>query len=80
MKKCSICNNEIDKQYLLKDGSADATVYWEDGHNAQPINNGRCCTDCNYSAVIPARLMHLAFGLKEEKDEKTSKDSDNKTL
>jgi len=26
------------------------------GHNAQPINDGRCCTNCNYEVVIPARI------------------------
>jgi hypothetical protein len=25
------------------------------GHHAQPVNDGRCCTICNESVVIPAR-------------------------
>ena len=45
-KKCSICRLDIDVQ----EGG------WDDGHNAQPINDGRCCTQCNSRVVIPARL------------------------
>tara|TARA_R110000824_G_scaffold129597_1_gene291115 strand:+ start:12381 stop:12650 length:270 start_codon:yes stop_codon:yes gene_type:complete len=30
------------------------------GHNAQPINDGRCCNDCNSVAVIPVRLLAIA--------------------
>ena len=37
---CSICNNKINDKY---------------GHNAQPINNGRCCDDCN-NLVIMERI------------------------
>ena len=37
---CSICNNEIDDRF---------------GHNAWPINDGRCCDTCN-SSVIVARI------------------------
>ena len=35
--KCSICENTIKDKY---------------GHNAQPINNGRCCDDCNTLVII----------------------------
>ena len=38
---CSICKNEI---------------YTEFGHNAEPINNGRCCDMCNQTVVIPRRI------------------------
>ena len=37
---CSICKDDI-KDY---------------GHNAQPINNGRCCDLCNSTFVIPFRI------------------------
>ena len=30
------------------------------GNNAWPINNGRCCDDCNNTKVIPARLKELS--------------------
>ena len=35
--KCSICGNTINDKY---------------GNNAQPINDGRCCDDCNISVII----------------------------
>ena len=38
--KCSICGCEI-------------TGY---PNNAQPINDGQCCSDCNISIVIPKRI------------------------
>ncbi len=27
------------------------------GHNAEPVNSGRCCDSCNNRVVIPARIM-----------------------
>lgn len=47
--KCSICDGPIDIH----------TNGWKYGHNAQPVNNGRCCTDCNNTVVIPTRLAGL---------------------
>ena len=38
---CSICKNKINGKY---------------GHNAQPINNGRCCDTCNLMYVVPTRM------------------------
>lgn len=38
---CSICGNP----------------YKDWGHNAWPINDGRCCTGCNDDVVIPARIV-----------------------
>ena len=45
---CSICNEEI-----------QAKGDWVFGNNADPINDGRCCDDCNWRVVIPARLDEL---------------------
>ena len=42
-EKCSICKGEI-KGY---------------GHNAEPVNSGRCCDNCNLTVVIPRRIMSL---------------------
>ena len=56
-KFCSICTEPIAKQR-----TADGVVYWEGGHNAEPVNGGRCCSICNNNVVIPARLSQ--FGLK----------------
>ena len=41
---CSICNNKINDEF---------------GNNAEPINNGRCCNDCNSTVVIPARIKEM---------------------
>jgi len=48
--KCSICNKKI---------TADP-FGWEGGCNAQPINNGKCCYECDVNVVLPRRL-ELAF-------------------
>jgi hypothetical protein len=38
-KTCSICGKR----------------YFGPGNNAQPVNDGRCCDDCNETRVLPAR-------------------------
>ena len=55
---CSLCGVKLNSIY--------------ESHNAQPLNTGRCCTDCNNLKVIPARLERASKGesiyeLKEEK-------------
>lgn len=52
--KCSICGGHI---HLHKD--ENGKIYWRHGHNAQPINNGRCCDNCNQNLVFPARIKRL---------------------
>jgi len=52
--KCSICGKEIE---------ANAWGY-DQGNNAQPINDGRCCEECNNTKVIPERLR-IVMGRKE---------------
>lgn len=49
MKTCSICQMPID--VIGSD--------WTDGHNAEPVNSGRCCSTCNAVVVIPARLNQM---------------------
>lgn len=44
--KCSICFNDIEIQ----------PSGWTEGNNAQPVNAGRCCSHCDNTIVIPARL------------------------
>ena len=53
--KCIICRKPIDVQKT-----------WTEGHNASPVFEGRCCTDCNENTVIPARdtLKALEFKWK----------------
>ena len=50
--KCSICTNEIDVQ----------SNGWEGGHNALPLSNGRCCTICNDTEVVPMRMAFVSLG------------------
>jgi hypothetical protein len=47
--QCSICLGEIEV------GSGG----WSEGHNAAPVNDGRCCGDCNRMIVIPARFAAI---------------------
>ena len=47
--KCSICGNIITGRHG-----------WDGSHNADPINDGRCCDQCNQTVVIPARLREWA--------------------
>lgn len=63
--KCSICKKEIEKHV-----DENGKVYWEEGHNAEPVVEGRCCDDCNYSVVLPRRLG-LVYG--KEFEEKFNK-------
>ena len=42
--KCSICQKVITDEY---------------GNNAQPVNNGKCCDNCNTTVVIPARINSI---------------------
>ena len=44
--KCSICSKLINPDF---NG-------WDGGHNALPVNSGKCCGDCNDSVVLPRRL------------------------
>ena len=34
-------------------------IVWTGGNNAYPINDGRCCDDCNAKYVIPARKAEM---------------------
>lgn len=46
MKKieCIICKKKTDVNEM---------------HNAEPVKNGLCCTECNYNVVIEQRLKDL---------------------
>lgn len=57
MLKCSICFAVVDEKY---------------GNNAYPVNEGRCCSHCNYAVVIPARLNMIYFPEGKNKENKKS--------
>lgn len=56
--KCSICGKPI-----LSDPSE-----WEHGNDADPVNDGRCCTTCDWEVVIPARIRQM-FATKKKQEE-----------
>jgi hypothetical protein len=39
---------------------------WAGGNNAQPVNAGRCCDDCNNNVVIPLRLLRMVRSLQKK--------------
>ena len=45
--KCVICSQSISSD---PDG-------WDGGHNAEPINSGKCCGFCNARIVTPTRIV-----------------------
>ena len=46
-----ICKEAIEPQR-----TPDGDIFWTHGHNGRPVAEGQCCSDCNYSVVVPARL------------------------
>jgi hypothetical protein len=53
---CSICKKPIEKN----------AIGWDQGNNAEPINSGRCCDECDSFYVIPARLKYMIPGISTE--------------
>ena len=51
LENCVICKEAIEPQ-LTPEGD----IFWTHGHNARPVAEGQCCSDGNYSVVVPARL------------------------
>ena len=49
--KCSICEEEITTD----------PFGWKGGCNAEPINDGKCCYQCDINVVLPARLIEHGF-------------------
>lgn len=45
-RECSICTAPIEVHHND----------WYAGHNAWPINDGRCCDGCNIHVVVPFRV------------------------
>jgi len=48
---CCICNNSVEEKT-----DDNGVIYWNQGENAMPVAEGRCCDKCNWDVVIPARL------------------------
>ena len=49
--KCCLCKKEIEKKY-----TPEGKMYWDNGNDAQPLKDGRCCDNCDETRVIPERL------------------------
>ena len=45
---CSICKKPI-----------PAVGDWTEGNSAEPVNDGRCCDQCDMAVVIPARIQEM---------------------
>ena len=59
--KCVICKKQIEKQY-----TEDGEMFWDQGEDARPIGEGRCCLKCNKNIVIPARIEDIIMSKKNE--------------
>ena len=57
--KCDLGGGDIEQRK-----NDDGSVWWNEGHNAQPVSDGRACDACNTEKVIPARLGEI-MGLME---------------
>lgn len=66
--KCCICNKEI-----VPDEND-----WDRGNNALPVKDGRCCDECNWSVVIPARLKKVKNKMDKKELIKRLKECENK--
>jgi len=53
-KPCCICAGPIDPHV-----DVHGEVFWTKGHNAEPVDRGRCCSACNSAVVIPIRVAGL---------------------
>jgi len=53
-KDCRICGSKIQPHT-----TPEGVVYWEGGHNAMPVAEGRCCDLCHGETVLPARLKQM---------------------
>ena len=54
---CVFCGADIEHEVSPKTGK----VYWTQGHNAEPVKEGRCCNSCNENVVIPTRLQNMGY-------------------
>ena len=60
-RRCCLCQGEIDVRC-----NDEGVVIWALGHNAEPLGDGRCCTTCNATRVIPERFAMMR-GMRENR-------------
>ena len=63
MMRCCLCNKAILKQ---PNG-------WSKGHNAEPVTTGRCCADCAFDVVLPARMRQFGQNQTQTGDNSNDK-------
>jgi hypothetical protein len=63
--KCCLCDKQI-----------ETVMGVSEGHNAQPLAEGRCCSECNDFDVLPARMQGLFQRIKAEKQPRPKKTKD----
>ena len=56
MPRCSICGQNYEGY----------------GNNAHPINDGRCCDECNATIVVPTRMQNHIEGRRNINGNKTT--------
>jgi|ETNvirnome_6_100_1030635.scaffolds.fasta_scaffold31591_2 hypothetical protein len=49
---CCICGKKVEEKVDFVTGK----MYWNQGENAMPLKDGRCCSFCNIKLVFPLRL------------------------
>jgi uncharacterized membrane protein len=59
---CSICQTQI-----------PSLGTWLFGCNAAPVNNGRCCYECNENVVVPARMKLFKRYDEESRNEQRTR-------
>lgn len=52
--ECVICEGDIEQKK-----TEDGKVYWNQGENAEPYAEGRCCSYCHSVFVLPKRMEKL---------------------
>jgi len=59
---CCFCGEKVEE----KVDPATGKIYWNQGENAMPFIDGRCCSSCNIMLVFPLRLKLI----EEERNNK----------
>ena len=65
-KICVLCEEKIQPQHFING------KVWTQGHNAQPMKEGRCCDTCN-EEVIRRRIISFDTGSIERYSDWTGK-------
>ena len=56
-KISALCFGKIEKKYMTN-LEGERVMYWDEGHNGQPLVDGRVCDSCN-ELVIAYRIKKM---------------------